>query len=430
MTAKALREEGNHLYASALDNVPALIKLARLRKALCAYNSSLRVSTSADDLASVYKNLALTSLRLVPLEENSTMSLFQFNESAKYFCEARTAGAAVKGPDWLEALKASYMGSARQMIKYTANLGEREGLAQLRKYAKTLSRDEVYGAVSMAVLERLYKSSSGYLQGGNFTLAYDTLQDCRFYLEEACRYSQGDREEFDEYRELIRQASNECRANQAIKCGNNYLAEISEIVGFRLKEAYEDVMFLCLDSFKEAEMLAKGHPIECEAAYKLGYVFLRLMKNKKKATECLRKALLLCDVIPSSSVSLQVREDATRQLEFAAQPLRSETEKWFQAKAKFLDENCEILEALNRRFEEGTEEFLEHIYMEHPPRHLDYVLPSVNGANMISLVRKALVHYHSDKQGNAPLEWQFLCEQITISLTLKYEVLKEKSFRF
>ena len=58
---------------------------------------------------------------------------------------------------------------------------------------------------------------------------------------------------------------------------------------------------------------------------------------------------------------------------------------------------------------------------EHPPRgHPDYQLPKIDSSNIELLLRKAVVHYHPDKQSAHETRWQVLASEIAKVLSAAY----------
>lgn len=427
MAAKSWREQGNAFYTSALENVPALIKITRFKKAIVAYNNSLMASISNDDKASAYKNLAVAHVKLAPLEDTQAMSVFQFTESIQNFCKARTAGLATKGSDWLTGLKSAYADSVKAMINYCRQLEPIEGIKQLKNYAECLARDEAYSDLMKAVFYIQLGVCNRQINCKLFPSAQSSIQDCLYSLEEHRMYSlDGSSEFYQENFAKLHNKINICTAYTAHRRGEEYLSSLGDGRGFVMSDLFIDLVFLCLDSFKEVECTVRGQMYELEAisAYKLGFLFLKFLKNKRKASEYLRKAINLCRDFPDSSDLLALKGEATRELEVAERPDQSDTDRWYKAKRKFQTDYKTQLEELETKLQASTQAYLHFIYTNFPPKSINSTISELDHTNLEAYLKKAILHYHSDKQMSYPLEWQFLCEAITMGLTKKYEEFK------
>mmetsp|Transcript_5483 Transcript_5483/g.10049 ORF Transcript_5483/g.10049 Transcript_5483/m.10049 type:complete len:431 (+) Transcript_5483:26-1318(+) len=427
MAAATWRSEGNRFYKSASKNVHTLIKSHRLRRALVAYSNSLKFSESDEDKASAHKNLAMTCVRLASYEEMTEHKLFHYNDAAKHFRKARASGAEVKSKHWLKQLQDANKESVDAMVSFCKELTPQECVKQLSKYTKLLEQDAAYAECCFYVLELHYSATSATIIENAEALR--DFESCLFYLDEIARFGQPELlEKAQVYRPGIMLQIKGLKAKAALARGDGILKKLTENPS--LCEETEDDMFLCIDSYKEAEVLTRGvhSELEAECLSKLGVVFAKLLKNSDKASEYFNRTLELARSIKTSDVtSTQWYKDAWNGLEFILKTEKVSESEIFTSKSAFNQANADVIEELRRKHEAGTHAFLTHIYTRHPPKNVVYQLPEVTPSNIDRLLKRALLHYHSDKQTRFPQDWQFLCEHISMGLATKYELLKPRS---
>jgi hypothetical protein len=91
---------------------------------------------------------------------------------------------------------------------------------------------------------------------------------------------------------------------------------------------------------------------------------------------------------------------------------------------KFRIELASALQELDKIAKDGTYQFLQYIYTNHPPRKEDAKMGSTDSDHLSKTVKKAISHYHPDVQSSFNDEkWSFLCSEITKILNLKYALL-------
>jgi hypothetical protein len=217
-----------------------------------------------------------------------------------------------------------------------------------------------------------------------------------------------------------------CESRQAISHGDETLKTLKRL-GSEITSIHEDLIFSCIDSYKQAALLTREKFLECEAVAcsRLGVIFHTILKNRKKGEEYYSRCLHLANSLkPRDLTTSNWYKDAFRGLDEIQQENLAE-EDTSEAKDAFKVAYSEQLEELKTKHKQGADSLLEHIYDKHPPKAFpEYVLPTISGANMKSLTFKALTHYHPDKQVNFDQDWKFMSEEITYCLTEKYELLK------
>ena len=67
---------------------------------------------------------------------------------------------------------------------------------------------------------------------------------------------------------------------------------------------------------------------------------------------------------------------------------------------------------------------LDHIYTVHPPKTGQKIENEITEENIKTSLKKAITHYHSDKQVTYERKWQVLSGEITKHLTNAYESFK------
>ena len=77
---------------------------------------------------------------------------------------------------------------------------------------------------------------------------------------------------------------------------------------------------------------------------------------------------------------------------------------------------------------------LEYVYDKHTPRielfakneaELRKKVKDANADTLKNVLRTALLHYHSDKNGGFDMKWRILCKEITKHLNGKYDLIKQ-----
>jgi hypothetical protein len=424
--AVSWREEGNQLYKSAMSN--AGLKAFNLRRALVQYQKSLSASVTPDDYASVYKNLAMTSLRLTPFEETADSTVFQFSQAAQFFKEAREAGNHCKGKVWLSSLKVAYESSTDEFMEFSKTIQISVRVRQLAKYSRLLVKDEVYAKLCMYILELHFNHSVGLLETQAFIKALSSLHECGFYLKEAHRYGEGMyAEECEDFDSRVYLHFCICESRQAISHGDETLKTLKRL-GSEITSIHEDLIFSCIDFYKQAALLTREKFLECEAVAcsRLGVIFHTILKNRKKGEEYYSRCLHLANSLkPRDLTTSNWYKDAFKGLDEIQQENLAEENRVSEAKAAFRVAFSVQLTELKTKHKQGTDSLLEHIYSKHPPKAFpEYVLPAISADNMKSLVRSALLHFHSDKQTKYEKDWRFMSEEIMLCLTEKYEILK------
>ncbi len=85
----------------------------------------------------------------------------------------------------------------------------------------------------------------------------------------------------------------------------------------------------------------------------------------------------------------------------------------------------EVLDELKKASNKSPEDLLNLIYAKHPPKRGQ---KQSDSCEMKKKLKKALLHYHPDKQDVDAdgLKWIVLSEEITVALTHHFERLKEE----
>ena len=87
------------------------------------------------------------------------------------------------------------------------------------------------------------------------------------------------------------------------------------------------------------------------------------------------------------------------------------------------------LKALKEAASQNWQALIKHCYSKHPPKANDLpftidpamLLSAENGK---SVLKKAILHYHPDKNSTHGTQWQVLCEEIVKLINNKYAAFK------
>jgi len=392
----------------------------------------MSLTYAPDDLASLNKNLAMVTLRLGPIEESVEMALYQFLASSQFFLQAREIGLSCKPSEWMTSLERARMEGAQELLDYCKSQPIDSRPKHLARYLKTLEKGRTYAQVCMVMLECLFNSSVILLEDRTFQRALNKLNEAGYYMREAKRYGEGEfSEECEDYEKRIFTHLCICESIQSIHNADDIMVSVLNI-GSCGSDAQLDVVFNCVDRYKEASLLAREHSLESEAiaSCRLGVIFHKILKNRKKAEDYYAKCLHLANALKPRDLTRSnwYKEAFTGLEQIQQEKLSEENSTHDKLKEGFKVRYAAAIVELEKKFKEGTESLLEHIYDRHPPKlpasSETYTLPAITHENMKSLVQKAMSHYHPDKQVRHEDDWKFLCEEVMKCLTAKYDIIK------
>ncbi|CAF1212792.1 unnamed protein product [Didymodactylos carnosus] len=163
-----------------------------------------------------------------------------------------------------------------------------------------------------------------------------------------------------------------------------------------------DIVWMVIDKLREAILLAKEHDIEGEAqaCHYTANVYERIIQMAEVAyIYHLRCVTLAQTMIPriltgvdwyttSSTFVQKYRERKACEEEAIDEKLMN------QLRTEMASELIE----LDNTAKKGTHDFLEHIYKVHPPRKEGATMGPLDANQLSKTVKKALLHYHPDKQ--------------------------------
>lgn len=110
-TSVGFREEGNKVYITAKDNVPAKIQLERLQTASNLYYKSYNTSKNMEEKVSSAKNIGMVSWRIGTLmdqlNEKISLVLHFYKEAFQHLSEAWQKSRDVKPENWRDGICSS-----------------------------------------------------------------------------------------------------------------------------------------------------------------------------------------------------------------------------------------------------------------------------------------------------------------------------------
>lgn len=416
--ASTKREEGNRFYRDALEIKYELIKLDRLMRASKLYAEALIISTSPEDVSAIQKNLALVKTKLAPMQAKAKAVASMYVEGLNHSQLALKAGLG-RGEAWLTSMRKFQGETLSELLKSQTSKQPKTHVKNLRLYSRKLERDWIYSRMNMEAAKVLLMVSNSLIDICDFKGAQLLLVDCLTAVQEATNHSEPDGQvECQEVLNTINSKKALCEARVILQTADEEAAKATAVTRINLiEEQYRIAMMLAQNICKNTEALA---------ATRLGLALVKA-KLSDKAIECFTLALSIANASKGKELtSTPWYADAFKGLE----TLQREQHKVSQAsfdrlKEQFKTTHSHEIEQLKLKSDVGGEKLLQFIYNKWPPKETTYILPAVNATNMKAVVRKALIHYHSDKQTRYDPEWQFICAEISKCLASKLEMLNK-----
>ena len=427
MSALKFREEGNKLYKSLAGNISTSLKLDRLNRAMLNYNRSYSISRTDEEISSVTKNLSMTYLYLASLQDDFHQSLYFHTEAAKHFLIAIHRGTRCKTQAWIDELYSTIYTRTFEVLEISKQLSPYDRQRWLGGYAKELPNCTARGRISSTVMRMIFKQSVLALDSKDFSEAAELLDECSYWIEETRRFGDSNlREVSEEYRNSVNTHMCLCESIRARKNAKALLEQ-----SLHDKESLDmELVYYAIDTYKQSILFARDRDLECEAISlsKIGFVHYKVLKDNQRAGVYYAKCLEIAH-------SMRPRDMSNKNwYKQAFEGLRKIQVKQAQAddaeheadKRSFYTSHSDILQEILNAFNKSVYDLLKHIYAKHSPKE-DFILPELTSSNIQSYVKKAIVHYHPDKQSSKGENWKFLCEEIVKYLTSKYEVLKSST---
>jgi len=291
----------------------------------------------------------------------------------------------------------------------------------LKAFAGRLEKDWVYGKIMTEAAKLMYLAALEHVEAGNFRKALPNLADTGVLMQNSSQYADlVTQRECDDYAKLIRTKKSFCEAKLLIMTADEEAAKVGattkvDLIAQKYLSAIDLVQSFCKDT-------------EGFAATRLGLVYMSA-KLKEKAMEYFNYALNVAKACKTKELNATswYREAFSKVEALQREQHRAETEKFEKMREDFKTTHWRDLDILKRKADAGADRFLEHIYTVYPPKDVSYILPAINSSNLKTLVKKAMHHYHSDKQSRQSHEWQLICEEISKNLAAKLEVLNRIS---
>lgn len=104
-----------------------------------------------------------------------------------------------------------------------------------------------------------------------------------------------------------------------------------------------------------------------------------------------------------------------------------ERDAWEKKRKPHLEKLAPALVVLKTASHNGVAALLRAVYTNHPPKCADPILKEPIDGHKKTRLRKALLHYHPDKNTADGDEWKVLCEEVTKLINHHYNNLKDVS---
>ncbi len=196
-------------------------------------------------------------------------------------------------------------------------------------------------------------------------------------------------------------------------------------------ELQMDGIWAVVDHYKEAVVLTREKDVENEAIAlsRLGSVFHKVLKDYTRAhvyfTRCMELAFSMRPRLFDCQNWYRECRDALA--EYQTKAVAADEAAAAEARAPYLEQISEEIEALRKAADAGSHRLLKFVYQTHPPKDPKHTLTAEPCSdNLKSLLLTAVKHYHPDKQRQFRYEekWCVLCEEITKKLNQAYMKFK------
>ncbi|EDO35263.1 predicted protein [Nematostella vectensis] len=448
-TSLSAREKGNDFFKKAgVEGLAPILQEARLLDALKSYNQANQLARSDSELASAFKNIAITNFKLAQIslgklnKENKAIA-HHYQQSIRYFNGAFRAGETCKDFNWRSHILSSLAECLEESIAWTDDLKSyEERLQTLQFLGQDLTIPQIAVEFQLKQAKFIFHDGAMELQSGDYKICLSRMKDCYFHLEEAKRL-QHNSSDIDRNQEIavleqdIIYLRTTAESMQAREHGNQLL----EIAVKEEEELNMDLIWDVIDWFKQATIFARELDLEQEAIAlsRLGYVYDQIIKQESKAKTYFMRALQLADSLKPRTfateawfvccvTTLKRYQDEVRQ---------REEKEYLDSKKPVLEELKEELAELDEH-ENGTDlGLLKFVYTKYPPKARAWKKPEdmdkweteeieIGHEQLKSLLRRAVLVYHPDTVDEAKhgKKWKVLSEEIAKHLTQRYERLK------
>jgi hypothetical protein len=216
-------------------------------------------------------------------------------------------------------------------------------------------------------------------------------------------------------------------AHQALSAADTMFAD--HMAGGSADGLDMELMWTVTDKYREACLLTRGSDLETEAiaTSRLGKLYNAVFKLPTRGNDlCIRAVAIAHAMYPRQFTMHAWYRECVASIEAyrRANEAAMEAER-AKDRAPFLDELKAELAAIEKASQKSAVDLVKHLYTTHPPKHPLHVMGSTETAVMKKTLQQAILHYHPDKQlADHGRKWFVLCEEITKTLTNKYEYFK------
>ncbi|CAG0896400.1 unnamed protein product [Darwinula stevensoni] len=432
-SSEELRKQGNRLYFSVETPPESEADRARLEDAIKLYNRALSAARGLQDYLSALKNLGMAHLKISAYPSlSSKMVIYHLEQSAFPFAKALDATEGQPASAWVADLK------SRVQEATTSSLGTIRDLEDYRDKETALLRlcEVVHrGQKSIVFFEmgNLYYGVGVVARDArDFKKCLSAFEDCRFPYAEALRYlphafSNDDKlnSEIEEQMMTLDVNLSIAQAMQAIYIGE----ELQKKAVYDEETTDVELLWDSADWFTKAILCSRDRDLENEAiaSSKLGLIFIQLLNLKEKGYKLLEYALQLTEALkPRSFVTQPWHQECVKAMSDYQQKRQAEEDaKLAKERAPYIEKLKDLLQVVKEAADDSPYKLLRHVYSKHPPKKGKLKDP-LDASTLKKRLKKALVHYHPDKNTVTEhgMEWFVLCEEIYKYLSVKYTIQK------
>lgn len=381
-TSVRFREDGNKVYITAKDNIPAKIQLERLQTASNLYYKAYNTSIDMDEKVSAAKNMGMVSWRIGKLKEQlqdrSSVIFHFFKEAFQYLTEAWTKSRDVKPSEWRDGISTSAFTIWSDLIQNRlSDIVIVNRVKILYDMLQSIEIPQLRAEFYIHIATCHFHAGVTAIQTKNFKAAMYEMKECYLPVTEAMSLGKNlslehitrDAETLESDVTMHQCLAESMQANQIGEELFNKLLMDEENLNI-------DMVYEVIDWHKQAVLRTREITeveVEAIALSRIGRVYDKVLKLKAKAKEYLMRSMQLANSMhPRTFHGEGWFEDCKEILaRYQKEVVEQESEVWQKERESFLKELEKELQDIKKNDQENTnsrsEGFLKFIYKSYPP---------------------------------------------------------------
>ncbi len=406
-------------------------------KAIEFYSKAIPVAPSPKDRASARKNIGVTQLRLaeryhrlqkyrskmskVTREQRDKDIPFFLTESLKNLETAMEEGAGQHPHEWSINIQDRRQEGLELLWSFVKKNNASEDFkvlaGRLHQFCWSLDKGHTRSDFFLRLGRLTFSKAVQYQETGRYKESLQLLHDNHLAIEEAKRFNSDDVEDLEQSNYIhlcIGESAMDRERGESV-----WEAAISGDEDLKMELVWDAV-----DCYNQSIISARGKCLESEAIAhcQLGKIYGSFFIRQKSREHYKAAIDLELAMRTKNLTSRSWYKEALAGLEkYQKEDRWKENKEKEKIRAPIRAEMKKTLDQLKEASEEGASELIDYIYEKHPPKRGE----KPKGERKKRL-KKALLHYHPDKQDleTHGLKWIVLSEEITVLLTHHYSHTK------